>query len=285
MFICRGGGNLELAPQWFLGDSYAENEFLKESSVFLKAKVGLLRQKPRNDRFGFTLAEVLITLGIIGVVAALTLPALISLYQKKIVETRLEHTYSLVSQALKMAVADYGDSQYWTKDIAGYQGTGSDVVDVFLNTYFLPYIKGYKSGIVDGYGLYKLGYNVRTVEYGGLVTSSRYVCLNNGINLFLSYAKGRQGVVCVTILVDINGHKAPNVVGRDLFQMKYSLYDGILFMSGERQVTGYGLTYDKIIKYDDIYTRCKSGGNNLLECGALIKQNGWKIPNDYPYRI
>ena len=236
-----------------------------------------------KNKKAFTLAEVLITLGIIGVVAAMTLPALISLYQKKIVETRLEHTYSLISQALKMAEADYGDSQYWTKDIAGYQGTGNDVVDVFLNTYFLPYIKGYKSGIVDGYGLYKLGYNLRGISYSGLGTSSRYVCLNNGVNLFLSFGIGRQGVVCVTILVDINGPKAPNVVGRDLFQMTYSLYDGILFMSGERQVTGYGLTYDKIIKYDEIMQRCKNTG--VLECGALIKQNGWKIPKDYPYRI
>ncbi len=65
-----------------------------------------------KNKKAFTLAEVLITLGIIGVVAAMTLPALISLYQKKIVETRLEHTYSLISQALKMAEADYGDSQY-----------------------------------------------------------------------------------------------------------------------------------------------------------------------------
>ena len=234
---------------------------------------------------GFTLAEVLITLGIIGVVAALTLPALISLYQKKIVETRLEHTYSMVLQALKMAEADYGDSQYWTKDIAGYQGTANDVVDIFLNTYFLPYIKGYKAGIVPGSGLYNLGYNVRSIPYSGFGTSTRYVCLNNGVNLFLSFCIGRQGVICVTILVDINGPKAPNVVGRDLFQMTYSLYDGILFMSGERFVTGYGLTYDKIMKYDEIYTRCKNGGNSLIECGALIKQNGWKIPKDYPYRI
>lgn len=39
---------------------------------------------------GFTLAEVLITLGIIGVVAALTLPALVQNYRNQVVETRLK---------------------------------------------------------------------------------------------------------------------------------------------------------------------------------------------------
>lgn len=41
-------------------------------------------------RLGFTLAEVLITLGIIGVVAALTLPALIQNYQKKATATSVK---------------------------------------------------------------------------------------------------------------------------------------------------------------------------------------------------
>ena len=52
---------------------------------------------------GFTLAEVLITLGIIGVVAALTLPALIQKNNNKVVETRLMKFYSAINQAVKMA--------------------------------------------------------------------------------------------------------------------------------------------------------------------------------------
>ena len=52
---------------------------------------------------GFTLAEVLITLGIIGVVAAMTLPTLIEKHQKKVSAVRLEQTYSQLSQAVLMA--------------------------------------------------------------------------------------------------------------------------------------------------------------------------------------
>lgn len=44
-----------------------------------------------KNRFGFTLAEVLITLGIIGVVAAMTIPVMISSYNKHITETRLKN--------------------------------------------------------------------------------------------------------------------------------------------------------------------------------------------------
>lgn len=47
-----------------------------------------------KDRlFGFTLAEVLITLGIIGVVAALTMPSLIAEHQKnKLLQELKKHS-------------------------------------------------------------------------------------------------------------------------------------------------------------------------------------------------
>lgn len=51
-------------------------------------------------KFGFTLAEVLITLGIIGVIAALTLPSLIQKKQTKELETGLKVAYSLINQAI-----------------------------------------------------------------------------------------------------------------------------------------------------------------------------------------
>ena len=46
-----------------------------------------------NKKFAFTLAEVLITLGIIGVVAAMTMPSLIANYKKKQAVTQLKATY------------------------------------------------------------------------------------------------------------------------------------------------------------------------------------------------
>ena len=53
----------------------------------------------------FTLAEVLITLGIIGVVAAMTLPALVDKYKEKVLVTQVKKTYSEFQNALKMYAA------------------------------------------------------------------------------------------------------------------------------------------------------------------------------------
>ena len=61
----------------------------------------------------FTLAEVLITLGIIGVVAAMTIPTLINAQQEKATITKLKKTYSVLQQALLSAQQEYGDVPSW----------------------------------------------------------------------------------------------------------------------------------------------------------------------------
>ena len=53
-----------------------------------------------KNRRAFTLAEVLITLGVIGVVAAMTMPAVIKNYKKHVTETKLKSAYSQISQLL-----------------------------------------------------------------------------------------------------------------------------------------------------------------------------------------
>lgn len=56
-----------------------------------------------KKKLAFTLAEVLITLGIIGIVAAMTIPTLINKKQKAEIETQLKENYSIIQQSLKMA--------------------------------------------------------------------------------------------------------------------------------------------------------------------------------------
>ena len=55
--------------------------------------------------YGFTLAEVLITLGIIGVVAAMTIPTLISNYQDKVLETRYKKAKNILINGYKLMMA------------------------------------------------------------------------------------------------------------------------------------------------------------------------------------
>ena len=66
-----------------------------------------------EKKSAFTLAEVLITLGIIGIVAAMTLPTLLGRYKEKETVTRLKKTYSILSQAMLFAVEEYGTVDTW----------------------------------------------------------------------------------------------------------------------------------------------------------------------------
>ena len=82
-----------------------------------------------SRKIAFTLAEVLITLGIIGVVAALTIPTLMANHRRQVAETRLEKFYTTINQAVKMAEVDYGDMTQWepreNKYEKDYQNIGS----------------------------------------------------------------------------------------------------------------------------------------------------------------
>ena len=60
-------------------------------------------------KVGFTLAEVLITLGIIGVVAAITIPNLITSYQKHVTVTKLQKAISVLNQAYKLSFDEVGE--------------------------------------------------------------------------------------------------------------------------------------------------------------------------------
>lgn len=61
----------------------------------------------------FTIAEVLITLGIIGIIAAMTLPSLITKHQKNLTISQLKRVYTVLNQALNLSQAVNGEFKYW----------------------------------------------------------------------------------------------------------------------------------------------------------------------------
>ena len=75
--------------------------------------------QPTKNKRAFTLAEVLITLGIIGVVAAMTIPTLMQKYYEKQTVTKVIEIQSIVSQALKLVEEDYDTPENWGLS-AGY---------------------------------------------------------------------------------------------------------------------------------------------------------------------
>ncbi len=82
---------------------------------------------------GFTLAEVLITLGIIGVVTAITMPVLINGHRDKAMVTHLKKSYSTISNAFYSATEEYGSPLGWgLGDRANTVGRDK-LADIFSN--------------------------------------------------------------------------------------------------------------------------------------------------------
>ena len=84
----------------------------------------------------FTLSEVLITLGIIGVVAALTMPPLITKNREKETVTRLKKAYSALQQAFLGAAAEDGSPDNW-----GMGNMYDENSHIIMANHFKPYMK------------------------------------------------------------------------------------------------------------------------------------------------
>ena len=93
------------------------------------------------------MAEVLITLGILGVVIAMTLPSIIGKYQKIVATTQLKKIYNVISNAYLMSVEENGESKGWVypmtpppdeEPVGWDEWQGS--MENFYNMYFAPYL-------------------------------------------------------------------------------------------------------------------------------------------------
>ena len=69
----------------------------------------------KNHESAFTLAEILITLGVIGIVTILTLPIIIDNYKKSIIETSVKKFYTTMNQAIILSERENGDRHEWTR--------------------------------------------------------------------------------------------------------------------------------------------------------------------------
>lgn len=172
---------------------------------------------------GFTLAEVLITLGVIGVVAAMTIPNLVSRIQERVWLSQFNKVTSSIQNAYKLIYDEYGPTSNWELNDVGYDMASIDKV-VSL---FSPYIP-------------QMANEIQQKDYWAYVAHNlqgkkeSYVHKNN----FKGYYLMDGSVVFITIVstavapesvangpfvqmtIDINGLKTgPNVMGKDIFQI------------------------------------------------------------------
>ena len=228
----------------------------------------------------FTLAEVLITLGIIGVVAAITIPGLINNYQRHIIETTLREDYSILQQMMRMS--EESDTPFDVNIPDNMEGSKN-----WFEKYAQPYLKfGKVCYNTAGCWHDKLPTKTlagRTAYFNqtgiGVGTDIIAVALNNGSNIIFD-GYGRSSLYSyfgvsisesstLIIFIDANGNRPPNVIGKDIYAAVYTS-DGIVPAGNSMSV-------------EDINANCSSSANSNNAgyfCLAKMKSSGWKIPDD-----
>ena len=204
-------------------------------------------------RPAFTLAEVLITIGIIGVVAALTLPALINNYEKSVVETRMQKFYTNINAALKLSIVDNGDMVDWTFPQDYYDADGSEK---FFNTYLKNNLQYLKTVPRVTTSWPTNGIEVDLNDGSAFVLSGTWITYYPNAN-----KKLRSGVDSFIFIINKNGN---SVVPH-----------------------GYDLKLNEstIKLVEDVSYSCNGKSRKAFNrsCAAYIMQNGWKIPKYYPW--
>ena len=235
--------------------------------------------------FGFTLAEVLITLGIIGIVAALVIPNIVTKYQKHVTVSHLKKAYSIVSQALVSSQAENGDMVEWGLDNAGdFMAGGIDnsaaayaaITNTYVNKYFIPYLN-----VADNCGLKcNRQKNIKRYRLNGqqwLWYRHYVVYLKDGMIIAFSFDNVNGLMNTIHTYVDINGDQKPNISGRDIFTFNFN--------SSTNKVNFAGSEFNRSQLLADWRSCCnKNAGDYSGDyCGALIQLDGWKIAPDYPW--
>lgn len=202
----------------------------------------------------FTLAEVLITLGIVGIIAALTIPSLVQKYQIKTTETYIKRFYSNINEAVKLSEIENGDKKEWFQDIDGPYG--EQTLTQFYNKYLSKYIKTTKveySSDKQRLLIYFADGSLSALEYYG-----------HDI-LYFTSAKIYE--------------KETFISGKDYFL--FGFYPG--GARGNRNLYFYNKGVEPYIPAEWDGTEQGLYGTNSYS--KIIQNNGWRIPDDYPVKF
>ena len=234
---------------------------------------------------GFTLAEVLITLVVIGIIAAITVPVIMANHRKTETASRLKKFYATMSNAIKLAEMEHGTKSYeWGCPTCGDFEAEKEWFEKYLAKY-INYTK-----------IEKMSENAERMKLHkemGLITGGAAIYLNDGSLMFSSECLDN-------VAYDVNGDKGPNEFGRDIFVFFIITYDD----NGNANDIIDNIPRFNTISFNPIpwenneqmlktnYNREKSleqcktdSGRTWGHCTRLIELDGWEIKNDYPWKI
>jgi type II secretory pathway pseudopilin PulG len=230
----------------------------------------------------FTLAEVLITLGIIGVIATLTIPPLINKSEETKTVTAVKKANATLSGVYQNLIAEYDDMPTAINALAG---TSEDLADVFSPKMNVAKICGKVGNTTKDEGCFPdQDYSFLNAEgtFLNLVTNQWYSTLitNDGIAYaFAFYSSNCEYDYCGEAFVDVNGPKGPTKWGKDLFDFVITpkgIYPyGVAIEASDDCSTSeasYGYTCaDRIIRQGDMNYE---GGNGMGGGGGSSDPSG-----------
>ena len=237
-------------------------------------------------KVAFTLAEVLITLGIIGVVAAMTLPTLMAKYRANVVETRLAKFYTTINQAIIQSEAVNGDKKYWDITSKGWEtdedGNEDRTKPPKAMSWYNKYLKDYLKTI-------RLDYeNTFEGKVKAYFPDGSLMLFSGSSIIFYPEAKDYK-TVPYKDSDDLDRDR--NLSGIKYFTFHFSPSDSFYTPSKwlyDKGVEPYKYKWDgsRESLFNDPHYGCQETvSNERAYCTALIQLNGWKIPKDYPLRF
>lgn len=241
---------------------------------------------------GYTLAEVLITLGIIGIVAAMVIPNIVQGYRKHIVEVRLKEFYTIMQQAFKLAEAESGDISNWGRTSYNFEGGYllNDVYpsnsDSWFDKYISPHLKEEKQDI--GHKVSEAGNFTESPILRVLPNGSAFSFNTNAIYFFPfagDYYKCTQ----------YGNNRIKRCGGTKYFKFLYYPDSKITPFDYPNHSKKSSLAYKNyryILRREQLVGSIGSCSQKSIEanrdpsyCAELIMLENWKIPKDYPFRF
>ena len=220
-----------------------------------------------NHKAAFTLAEVLITLGIIGVVAAMTLPSLMQRQNERATVSQLKKVASALNQAYMMTVQESGTPDEW-----GMGGMYEAHSHHIMASKFAKYLKLANNCIDDEDNrkckLVYSSFDRKEISRAVVLIDGTYVNFriwDGGCNV----SHSGEANTCGAILVDLNGNRKPNKNGEDIFQF-YLTKRGVVPFG----LSGSILTFEKACNKTIAQPYPIFSGENMYACA------GWVIYNE-----
>ena len=233
-----------LPPRPFMGEGRGEGCYARRFATNCLNPTSAFQDNRFRNEFGmthnkaaFTLAEVLITLGIIGVVAALTIPGLIAKFHQIQFETAFKKEYSMFQNAMNLITEEENLLLCYThypKGTSSYATVSDDCKQLEKNLVQALKLSEYKSGnkLISKYAS-----KSKVLANGGKTVNN--ACSYEGLGVFNSYV-ALDGTIYnfkfnnfPVLIIDVNGERGPNKWGYDVFFMVLSNHKDKLLLTDE----------------------------------------------------